>query len=198
MHSFYVAAASSLVTAMCCMFLSLNGSKGSFFCYDWKLPASNAAHQAPGKLQAQNENFQELNTYQDQNMSQTSNAQPPPCIIEIISGYKSISCGPLLLAPLSVLKPDRPAPDVIRLVTPHGQVCWLDKSVSKCEADNWQACKTEVDDCTLRSAAVNRLTSHVVDAAQFPPSTSLAVFLTGVLKQGSTLDESIISVLART
>ena len=177
------------------MFLSLNGSMGS---YDWKLQASNAAHQAPGKLQAQNENFQELNTYQDQNMSQTSNAQPPPCVIEIISGYKSISCGPLLLAPLSVLKPDRPAPDVIRLVTPHGQVCWLDKSVSKCEADNWQACKTEVDDCTLRSAAVNRLTSHVVDAAQFPPSTSLAVFLTGVLKQGSTLDESIISVLART
>lgn len=77
-------------------------------------------------------------------------------------------------------------------------MCWRDESVSKCNADNLDACKAEVDDCTLRTAAVNRLTSHVIDAAQFPPSTSLAVFLTGVLKRGSTLDDSLISVLAQT
>jgi hypothetical protein len=99
---------------------------------------------------------------------------------------------------LSILKPDLPAPGVIRLVTSYGQVCWLEESESKCAADNLEACKSEVDDCTLRSAALNRLTSHVIDAAQFPPSTSLAVFLTGVLKQGNTLDDSIITVLAST
>ncbi len=118
------------------------------------------------------------------------------CKIELVSGYKSVSCGPQLLAPLSVLKPDRPAPGIMRLVTPYGQVCWLDESISKCNADDLHSCKVEVDDCTLRTAALNRLTTHVTDSAQFPPSTSLAVFLTGVLKQGKTLDETLITVLA--
>jgi hypothetical protein len=118
------------------------------------------------------------------------------CKIELVSGYKSVSCGPQLLAPLSVLKPDRPAPGVMRLVAPYGQVCWVDESISKCNADDLHSCKVEVDDCTLRTAALNRLTTHVTDSAQFPPSTSLAVFLTGVLKQGKTLDETLITVLA--
>jgi hypothetical protein len=139
-----------------------------------------------------------IETMQDLNWTHASFTQMPPCIIETVSGYTSVSCGPSLLSPLSVLKPDRPAPDVVRLVTPHGQVCWLDKSFSQCKADDLHACKIEVDDCILRSASVNRLTSHVIDAAQFPPSTSLAVFLTGILKEGNTLDNSTMTLLAAT
>jgi hypothetical protein len=63
-------------------------------------------------------------------------------------------------------------------------------------ANDLHSCNVEVEDCTVRTAALNRLTTHVTDYAQFPPSTSLAVFLTGVLKQGKTLDETLITVLA--
>ena len=50
----------------------------------------------------------------------------------------------------------------------------------------------------MASSHVIKLQMPLLDAAQFPPSTSLAVFLTGVLKEGNTLDNSIISLLAAT